>query len=108
MGDKAAQLEFCMMEWLLAESNAYAELLNDRNRYIAELEHRVQELMQANERLLSNERVIYTLDGEPTLFARNGDGTFVEVVDLTNERNVRRRLTYEELDQDWFYEMMQG
>ena len=106
MGDKAAQLEFCMIEWLLAESNAYAELLSERNRYIAELENRVQELLQTNERLLSQERVIYNLEGEPRVFARNGDGTFVEVIDLTNERNVRRRLTYE--DQDWFDEMMQA
>lgn len=113
MGDTAAQLEFCMMDWLLTENNAYAELLSERNRHIAELEAEIQQLVESNARLIahnarliSNERVIYDLDGNPTLFERNADGVFIEVVDLTHERNVRRRLTYEELDNDWFNEMM--
>jgi len=113
MGDAAAQLEFCMMEWLLAENNAFSELLCERNRLIAELEAEIGQLVESNmrlitqnERLTSNERVIYDLDGNPTLFQRNADGVFIEVVDLTHERNVRRRLTYEELDNDWFNEMM--
>ena len=103
MHDKQAIIKFILSEWIFEENNAYHQALKRKNEYIERLHEIVADLCRENERLVSEERILYDVEGRPHTFRRNTRGHFVEVQDLTGSptrRRVRRRLALSDSDSD--------
>ena len=101
--DKAAIINMILGEWVHDENRAYHFALKRKNEYIDRLHAVIADLCRENERLISEERVLYDVEGRPHTFRRNTRGHFVEVQDLTGSptrRRVRRRLALSDSDSD--------